>query len=93
MAVLADIIALLDQWPLWKRIKSTPDRIDALERQLAALEARLSRAPGEACPKCGALEFRVESTTPHPDLGDMGVNIRQCKCGACGFTEQRQQHG
>lgn len=89
MAVLSELVELLKRWDVWKRIEATPDRIDALEKKMAALEARLQRAPGEACPKCGALDFRVESTTPHPDLGDMGVSIRQCKCGACGFGEQR----
>lgn len=90
MAVLSELVELLKRWDVWKRIEATPDKVEALEKRIAALEDKLSRAPGEACPKCGTLEFRVESTKPHPDFGDMGVSIRQCKCGACGFTEQRR---
>lgn len=49
--------------------------------------------PGEACPKCGALEFRIESSTPDPTFGVHGVSLRLMKCGACGFAEKRQHHG
>jgi Zn finger protein HypA/HybF involved in hydrogenase expression len=51
------------------------------------------RAAGEPCPKCGEREFRIESSTPHPTFGVVGVSLRQMKCGSCGFTEGRQHHG
>lgn len=87
MAVLSELVELLKRWDVWKRIEATPDLIEALEKRVAQLENRLQRAPGEACPKCGALDFRVESTRPDPDF--RGVNYRQYKCGACAFEETK----
>jgi hypothetical protein len=56
------------------------------------IEGRISakpKAPGEACPKCGDYELRLESSVPHPTFGDMGVVNRNMKCEVCGFTEAR----
>jgi predicted nucleic-acid-binding Zn-ribbon protein len=89
MAVLAEITELLRRWDVWKRVEAAPDRVDALEKRIAELETRLLRAPGEACPKCGALEFRTEKTVPHTQFGDMGAVNRHLKCGACGHSEVR----
>jgi predicted nucleic-acid-binding Zn-ribbon protein len=88
MAVLAEITELLRRWDVWKRVEAAPGRIDALERRLAELESRLQRAPGEACPKCGALEFRTEKLTPTKGhFSALGAQDRHMKCGACGHTE------
>jgi len=90
-SVTGDILALLDKIPIWKRVQETPARVDALEKRVADLEARLARAPGEACPKCGALEFRTESAKPSRQFGDMGAVDRTLKCGACDYTETRME--
>ena len=58
MTVLSEVTELLRRWDVWKRVEAAPERIDELERRLVNLESKLKRAPGEACPKCGALEFR-----------------------------------
>lgn len=63
-SLTGDILDVLKRWDRWRRIDETPERIDALEKRIAELEVKLQRAPGEACPKCGALEFRTESTLP-----------------------------
>ena len=89
MVGVGDIVELLKRWDRWKRIDETPERIDALEKRIAELEARLKRAPGEACPKCGALEYRVEKSTPHPQFGEMGTRVHHMKCGACGFADEK----
>jgi Zn ribbon nucleic-acid-binding protein len=77
---LESLLQLLNKWPKWKRIAGSPDNIDALEKRVAAVENRLRRAPGEGCPRCGALEFRVDWET---------AVIRAMKCGACGFSRER----
>ncbi len=90
MAVLGEIVELLKRWDVWKRVEECPDRVDQLEARLTALESRLSRAPGQACPACGALEFRTEKTVKSTGpFGSLGAVDRHLKCGECGHTETR----
>lgn len=93
MAVLSEILDLLRRWDAWKRIEQAPDRVDALEKRISELEGRLKRAPGQACPRCGALEFRTEKTVPSDGpFGAVGAFDRHLKCGACGHTEVKLEH-
>jgi transposase-like protein len=89
MAVLSEVVELLKRWDRWKRIDESPERIDALERRITELEARLQRAPGEACPSCGALEFRVTKSEPtrHSGFAHLGARDHHYKCQACGFQD------
>jgi hypothetical protein len=48
-----------------------------------------TKRPGEACPKCGETEFRIERSEPNPTFGDLGAVDRYMKCDSCGFTETR----
>lgn len=90
MAVISELLAGLRQIPAWKRIEDAPARIDALEKRIAELETKLQRAPGEACPACGELEFRVISSQPSPSpFGSLGSRNHTYKCQKCGFTDVR----
>jgi hypothetical protein len=90
MAVIGELVELLKRWDVWKRVEETPDRVDALEKRIAELESKLQRAPGEACPRCGALAYRVLSSTPHPTMGGiLGTMVHNMKCDECGFTDQK----
>jgi len=82
------IRGFLKKLPEWNRIQATPERVDSLEKRIAELENRLQRAPGKACPACGALEYWATATKPHPDFG-LDLSIRTMKCRECGFTEER----
>jgi hypothetical protein len=82
-----DILEALQTWPKWKRVESAPDRIDALEIRLEELERRLARCPGDGCPKCGELTFRVVRS--YPDGNELGTIIREMKCEKCSYTESR----
>ena len=89
MTVLSEVTELLRRWDVWKRVEAAPERIDQLERRLVNLESKLKRAPGEACPKCGALEFRTARTEPlDGQLGELGMTYRYMECGACKHTER-----
>ena len=90
MGILQDVITALDQIPLWKKLKNAPEQIQALEKRVAELEKRLEN-PGDACPRCGKLAFRVVSERPHndPDLGSLGLTVRNMKCQECGFESSR----
>ncbi|KAG5716814.1 hypothetical protein E4T56_gene17452, partial [Termitomyces sp. T112] len=72
LAVLSDILALLDKWPLWKRMTEAPSRIDDLEKRLAALEATPKRAPGKTCKACGEPAMRLTASVADPIMGDLG---------------------
>lgn len=61
---ISDLAALLNGWAVWKDLKAKSDKVPELEARIAALEGQLDHAPGSACPKCGALEFRTEKTIP-----------------------------
>lgn len=89
MGFLTDILNALDRWAKWKKIRETPSAIDELTRRVAALEERLKRAPGEACPSCGAFAFRVEKSAPIGDIGFARLGVRQYhwKCTDCGYTD------
>ena len=89
MVGLSDIIGVLKRWDEWKRIEATPSRIDEPEKRVAELEVKLRRAPGEACPSCAELDFRVEKATASGMLGSMGVRTHHMKCGFCGFTDRK----
>lgn len=92
--VVGDIVELLKRWDRWRRIDETPERIDALDRRIAELETKLQRAPGLACPSCGAWEFRTESAGAGGGmLGGLGMGIvnRTLKCKECGYTEARHE--
>lgn len=92
MAVLGEVTELLRRWDVWKRVEDAPNRIDALEKRVVELESRLLRAPGVACPKCGALEFRTTKTQPLPGkLGELGAVYRFMECGACNHTERKTE--
>jgi ribosomal protein L37E len=89
MFSLKDLLALLDHWPLWKRIKATPEQLEILEKRVSGLETRLSRCPGEACPRCGELSFRVTSSKSHLTFSAADLIVHKMKCEKCGFEEDK----
>ena len=89
---LSDLVRLLDRWDVWKQMRANAEKVPELERRIGDLEARLERAPGDACPSCGALEFRTDKAVPaQGTFGKMGMIKRHLKCGACGHTEIRTE--
>lgn len=83
MAVLSDILALLDRWDEWRRIREAPARIDALERRLAQLEA----TPRGDCRKCGQGNM-LRSGTVFMRAG-RAVQKFRCAEPTCGNVEER----
>ena len=83
---------MLDKWPAWKRITASPDRIDDLERRLAALEQLAPKQQGSSCPACGEPAVRRISSKAHPDplLSMGGIKLETWKCAACGDEEEKQ---
>jgi len=88
MFAIKDLLAVLEQWPKWKRISDMPETFDALAARVSELERKLARCPGEACPRCGELTFRVESSGGGR-YEIVGVTERHMKCEKCGYSETR----
>ncbi len=86
-AVTGDILALLDKLPIWKRIKETPARADALEGRIEALEKRLERAQGEACQKCGNYTMRLITRGRQTGSYDKAFTNDTWRCTECAHTE------
>jgi hypothetical protein len=70
---------------LWRFIKARTGKIRELENRVAALERLLETAPGEACPKCGAREFRATKSVPHDDFD--ATRMVTYKCQACAYED------
>ena len=89
MFAIKDLLALLEEWPKWKRIRDTPDNLDTLAQRVSELETRLARCPGEGCPRCGELAFRVQRSEPDAMLGVVGGMAHYMKCEKCAFEDKR----
>lgn len=88
---LSDILALLDRWPKWKAINSTPERLDALEKRFAELQEKAQPTPileGRECPVCGAALTLISE---HDDVHlDAPVKVHELCCVPCGFETERR---
>src|SRR5438552_16651732 len=62
MGLLDDILKALDRVDAWKALQEVPAKTSALEKRVSVLEENLARAPGQACPFCGARAFRFKRT-------------------------------
>lgn len=66
MSIVDDVLKAFDRIPIWKRLQETPKEIDDLKERVATLEALLNgKRPGDACPFCGALAFRLDVVNQH----------------------------
>jgi hypothetical protein len=86
---IKDLVSLMDHWDVWKEMRANAERVPDLEQRITALEEKLRRAPGEACPSCGAFELRVAKSAPDPTFGRLGGARRTMKCSECGFEEEK----
>lgn len=96
---LGDILKTLDQFKNWKRINEAPDKLDALEKRVAALEAQLGapRPPGlDPCALCGGA-MKVQHEYAHPTFGQFGdkERVMACQSEGCGHetTVRVRQRG
>lgn len=91
MGLLEDIMKTLERIPVWKRLATLPDEVEALNKRIAALEEKLAPATGKRCPVCDALSLKVISSSPHPEFGFAGVKQDKMRCGSCGHEETRER--
>jgi predicted RNA-binding Zn-ribbon protein involved in translation (DUF1610 family) len=80
----------MDRWGVWKEVRANADKVPELENRVDALEQRLQRAPGEACPKCGAWGLRRSTTGRVIGSFPMQHRTDDWTCEDCGHIEQKQ---
>lgn len=90
MLSINDLLAVLDHWPLWKRMNETPERVDALEARIASLEAILAPATGEICPKCRKPSFHIISNRPMPHFEWAGKSLDKWRCDECSHEMEKK---
>lgn len=86
MSAINELLAVLDRWDAWKRIKEAPSRIDDLEKRLLILEEKLGNNRTEnLCAACGKYEMRPygEEKKLQGRLADVW------RCNSCERTETR----
>jgi hypothetical protein len=87
MGVIEDMFKALDRIPIWKRLQTVPDEVDALKAKVAALEEKLGgKYPADACKFCGARACRMTAS--------FGANAKgrpqsHWTCSDCGRVETR----
>ena len=92
MGILEDVMKALDRIPVWRRLQQLPDRADALERRIAALEEQLKPATGSKCPSCGVMAFKLVKSTPAPEpWGSAGARQDHLHCQSCGYSDIRER--
>jgi hypothetical protein len=78
---IGDALSILDHIPIWKRVKELPDKVAAIEKRLAALEAKPNLPICEACGE----GFMRRLTGHFAVLNDAGHGLKVYKCDKCGF--------
>lgn len=91
MGILEDILSALERIPGWKRIKESPERIDALEQRLKAIERLMAGGSGQLCPICNSPKFKRTASKPDPGFEFAGVMRDFYRCEECGHSENRQR--
>lgn len=85
-----DFLELLGKVPLWKRLSEVPSQVDALEKRIAALEAKPRLPMCEACGEGFAKLNRTEKPSgPFDVFEGSGMQIRVYKCDKCGFETKK----
>lgn len=90
----SDILKALDRWEEWKKIQAAPAAIEELTRRVADLEKLIGPAPGDRCPHCGKLAFRIEKSQEPMGMGEIhgiGILDHHWKCQACDYTVVRRE--
>lgn len=84
MLSVKDMTNLLELIPLWKQLKTLPDRVADLERKFAAIEQQPS-IQHDDCPKCHQPTLELTDSQLDPTFGVLGVYQYQYCCSSCGF--------
>ncbi|MBS9422260.1 hypothetical protein EAE90_00475 [Photorhabdus caribbeanensis] len=65
--------------------------MEQLKQRVAELEAYVKANPGDKCPKCGELNYRLDRTEPDHMFADLGVQRDVYQCAKCGYETFKQR--
>lgn len=91
MGMLEDVMKALERIPIWKRVIALPDRMDQLERRIAAIEKLAAGGAIDGCPICNSFGFVRISTRKHPQFGAAGLMLDLFRCEECEHQEERER--
>jgi len=87
MGLLEDLFKALDRIPIWRRLQTVPDDVDALKTRMTALEETLNgKWPADVCKFCGERAARMSWSIP---ADDKGITREEWTCGKCNNVESR----
>lgn len=91
MITISDLLKLLDNLPIWKRVKGLPGEVEALRRRIELLEDSIARTPqADKCPKCHGLAYGLDRSEPDPTFGDSRTLRHYYRCKSCGYETFKQ---
>jgi hypothetical protein len=89
---IGDALSLLDHIPIWKRVKELPDKMAAIEKRLAALEAK-PQLP--ICEACGEGFMRRQADAPLTGqfavFNAAGGGLKVYRCDKCEFETREKK--
>jgi len=92
MDVTKSILDFMLNWADWKIVRAEAMKVSALEKRIAALEAKLMGGAGPVCTACGSSSLTRTGTRDSPGpFGDLGLKEARFVCTICGaetFVEQ-----
>ncbi len=91
MGLLEDVMKTLERIPAWKRLNALPAEVEALQKRVEALEAKLGPRTGKECPQCGDMAMKLIASKPHPQFAFAGAKRDTLKCESCGFQEDQDR--
>lgn len=85
--MIKDIIALLEQIPVWKELIALPKKVQELELKIKELESKLEKPKkkGVECPYCNETDTQVTDIKPHQFMAEV-METRHFKCNECEKT-------
>ncbi len=88
MAALDNVLSILDKFPVWRRMKEAPEKLDALERRVTTPEEKLGDTwPADVCRFCGNRAARLHESRR---ANDRGIIHESWQCEECGKCDERR---
>jgi len=91
MGALSDVMSIIEKSKFYQNFKKTKSKVIELEKRINEFENKFNTSSDSKCPACGAYQFFVIETNPHPSRGAaaIGLVLRKYQCKKCKFEETK----